>query len=61
MIKMDHHLVYRSRKEMHLYVCFNSLLVTIFFTVTRAGVSQPKHVLSQVAYEAFQPLQDGFK
>jgi hypothetical protein len=32
-----------------------------FLTVTTAGVSQPEHIFSQVAYEAFQPLQDGFK
>jgi hypothetical protein len=34
---------------------------SFFFTVTTAGVSQPEHIFSQVAYEGFQPLQDGFK
>jgi hypothetical protein len=32
-----------------------------FFTVTTAGVSQPQYIFTQVDYEAFQPLQDGFK
>jgi hypothetical protein len=38
-----------------------NMLSIFFLTVTTAGISQPEHIFSQCAYEAFQPLQDGFK